>query len=41
MRVSIWQPIKENERDMTVSDLCPVEQGGDALKRRFLVVPQN
>ncbi len=41
MRVSIWQPIKENERDMTVSDLCPVEHGGDALKRRYLLVPQN
>jgi len=41
MRVPIWQPIKENERDMTVSDLCPVEQGGDALKRRCLLVPLN
>ena len=41
MRVSIWQPIKENERDMTVSDLCPVEQGSDSLKRRYLLVPKN
>ena len=41
MRVSIWQPIKENERDMTVSDLCPVEQGSDASKRRYLPVPKN
>ena len=39
--VPVWQPIKENERDMTVSDLCPVEQGGDALKRRYLLVPKN
>jgi Zn ribbon nucleic-acid-binding protein len=41
MRVPIWQPIKENERDMTVSDLCPVEQGSDSLKRRYLLVPKN
>ena len=41
MRVPIWQHIKENERDMTVSDLCPMEQGGDALKRRYLLVPKN
>ena len=41
MRVPFWQHIKENERDMTVSDLCPVEQGGDALKRRYLLVPLN
>ncbi len=41
MRVPIWQPIKENERDMTVSDLCPVEQGSDASKRRYLPVPLN
>jgi hypothetical protein len=41
MRVPIWQRIKENEQDMTVSDLCPMEQGGDALKRRYLLVPKN
>ena len=41
MRVPFWQHIKENERDMTVSDLCPVEQGDDALKRRYLFVPMN
>jgi hypothetical protein len=41
MRVPIWQHIKENEQDMTVSDLCPVEQGSDASKRRYLLVPKN
>ncbi len=41
MRVPFWQRIKENERDMTVSDLCPVEQGSDASKRRYLLVPKN
>ena len=42
IRVPIWQYIRENERDMTVSDLCPVEQGGDALKRRwYLLLPKN
>jgi hypothetical protein len=41
MRVPFWQHIKENERDMTVSDLCPVEQGSDPLKRRYLLVPKN
>jgi len=41
MRVPIWQYIRENEQDMTASDLCPVEQGGDALKRRYLLVPEN
>ena len=41
MSVPIWRHIKENERDMTVSDLCPVEQGSDASKRRYLLVPQN
>src|SRR5712692_83949 len=41
MRVPIWQHIKENERDMTVSDLCPVEQGSDSSKRRYLLVPKN
>lgn len=41
MRVPIWQHIKENERDMTVSDLCPVEQGSDDLKRRYLLIPKN
>jgi len=41
MRAPIWQHIKENERDTTVSDLCPVEQGSDASKRRYLLVPKN
>jgi len=41
IRVPIWQHIKDNERDMTVFDLCPVEQGSDALKRRYLLVPKN
>ena len=41
MRLPIWQLIKENERDMTVSDLCPVEQGSTASKRRYLLVPKN
>jgi len=41
MRLPIWQLIKENERDMTASDLCPVEQGSNALKRRYLLVPKN
>jgi hypothetical protein len=41
MRVPFWQPIKENERDMPVSDLCPVEQGSDSLKRRYLLVPKS
>src|SRR5260370_17523536 len=39
--VPFWQYIKENEQDITVSDLCPVEQGSDALKRRYLLVPKN
>src|SRR5215470_5136009 len=33
-RVPYWRYIKENEQDITVSDLCPVEQGSDALKQR-------
>ena len=41
MRVPIWQYISENERHMTVSDLCPLEQGSDALKRRYLLVPKT
>jgi hypothetical protein len=41
MRVPYWRYIKENERDITVSDLCPVEQGSDALERRYLLVPKN
>jgi len=41
MHVPFWRYIKENERDITVSDLCPVEQGSDALKRRYLLVPKN
>ena len=41
MPVPIWQHIKENERDITVSDLCPVEQVSDASKRRYLPVPKN
>ena len=41
MRVPFWQHIRENERDLTVSDLCPVEQGSDALKRRYLLVSKN
>lgn len=40
-RVPIWRYIKENEQDVTVSDLCPVEQGSDALRRRYLLVPKN
>ncbi len=41
IRAPFWQPIKENERDITVSDLCPVEQVSDASKRRYLPVPLN
>ena len=41
MSVAYWQHINEDERDMTVSDPCPVEQGSDALERRFLLVPKN
>jgi hypothetical protein len=41
MQVPFWRYIKENEQDMTVSDLCPVGQGSDALKRRYLLVPKN
>jgi hypothetical protein len=41
MRVPYWRYIKENEQDITVSDLCPVEQGSDALKQRYLLVPKN
>jgi Zn ribbon nucleic-acid-binding protein len=41
MRVPFWRYIKENEQDTTVSDLCPVEQGSDALKRRYLLIPKN
>jgi hypothetical protein len=41
MRVPNWQRINENERDITVSDLCVVEQGDDASKRRYLLVPKN
>ncbi len=41
MIVPFWRCIKENEQDITVSDLCPVEQGSDALKRRYLLVPKN
>jgi hypothetical protein len=40
-RIPIWQHIKESETDMTVSDLCPVEQGSDASKRRYLPVLKN
>jgi hypothetical protein len=41
VRVPNWQHINENERDMTVSDLCPAEQGDDASKRRYLLVLKN
>jgi hypothetical protein len=41
MRVPIWQYIRENKRDMTVFDLCPLEQGDDALKQRYLLVPKD
>ncbi len=41
MRVPYWRYIKENEQDITVSDLCPLEQGSDALKQRYLLVPKN
>jgi hypothetical protein len=41
MRVPYWRYIKENEQDITVSDLCSVEQGSDALKQRYLLVPKN
>ncbi len=39
--VPCWRRINEDERDMTVSDLCSVEQGCDALERRYLLVPKN
>ena len=39
--VPFWRYIKENEQDITVSDLCPMEQESDALKRRYLLVPKN
>ena len=41
IRIPILQYIKENEKDMTVSDLCPVEQEDAALKQRYLLVPKN
>ncbi len=41
MIVPLWRYIKENEQYITVSDLCPVEQGSDALERRYLLVPKN
>jgi hypothetical protein len=36
-----WQPIKENERDMTVSEPCLVEQGSDVSKQRYMPIPKN
>ena len=36
-----WQHINENERDVTVSDLCQMEQGSDALEQRYVLVPRN
>ena len=39
--VPCWRHINEDERDMTVSDLCPVEQDSDDLKRRYLWVPKS
>ncbi len=41
MQVPYWQHINEDERDMTVSDPCPVEHGSDALKRRYLLVAKD
>ena len=41
MQVPVWQHINDDERDTTVSDLCPVEQGSDASRRRHLLVPKN
>src|SRR5260370_23944 len=41
IRAPIWQRIKEYELDMTATDLYPVEQGGYALKRRYLLVAKN
>jgi hypothetical protein len=39
IQVPNWHLISEDERDMTISDLCPAEQGNDALKRRYTWVP--
>jgi hypothetical protein len=39
--LSCWQPIKENERDSTISEPCSVKSGSDASKQRYLPVPKH
>lgn len=39
--IPCWKHINEDERDLTVSDPCPVEQESDALKQRYVPVPRN
>ena len=41
MQIPVWQHINDDERDKTFSDLCPAEQGSDASKRRYQLVPKN
>jgi len=39
--LSCWQPIKENERDSTISEPCAVQAGSAASKQRYLPVPKH
>src|SRR5260370_29651027 len=39
--LSCWQPIKENERDSTISEPCSVQSGSAASKQRYLPVPKH
>lgn len=36
-----WQPISENEQDITVAEPCSVQSDGEASNRRHLPVPKN
>src|SRR5258708_26986535 len=40
-RIPNWQCVKENERDLTVSGMCPVEQESDTSKQRYLLILKN
>jgi hypothetical protein len=41
INLQCWQPIKDNERDMTVSELCLVEQRSDASKQRYMPISKS
>ena len=41
INLQCWQPIKENERDMTVSEPCLVEQRSDASKQRYMPISKS